>query len=326
MEMQILQNISERHPVWRNHVSHLTVEYNKKIIELPDFAANKSDYDKSRRCGTPLETKIFQFHIPLNRRTNIRMEQKLSSIRTEYGKILGRYSPVITDLNFNWGEHVWTSEERNVALELQVELETSFLSDVIVNRNMESIDIFEEQLDSLDAFNENSIKCPTISLHTPSDMFEQQLDLIIKRKYQRFNVEWAGILQHDSWLLLSKIKEKKIWCNLVGIFRRQGEQKWSNSMIGFVNGCHTCGLGYQHVFGNQNRQPRSWRLSDDAYQYQEVVRQPNQVNMAPEEADTRSHNLLHNKITESQNYIDRQRFFSDFLPEVFDLDRLRPNQ
>lgn len=311
MPLEIQRNVSETHPVLGIHASHLTVQYNEEMVEMPYFAASYADYDKSYKCRMNLASNIFQYHVDLNRYPL--SIHRLDTVEENYRSILRRSAPIIADLNFSWADHVWNEEERNMILDLQLRLDTSFLSDV-VNRNLD-IETFRDRLDSLDSYHEDITKCPTISLYTELEILEQQLDLIIKRGYQRFNIEWADIGTHDDrWELLGKIREKKIWCNLVGVMQRwYGEERLSYPMLAFIRGCHTCGMGYRFGSSRKSDRPyRIWALSGRTYSFEET-------NSTHNVANTNSHNLLLERIVDAHRYIDQHRFFRDFLPQTFHL-------
>lgn len=323
MTLEMLQSTTDVHSSLKYRASHLTVKYDNQRIDFPYFCASKVDYDKSSEWNADhddklnIHSEILQYHVDIQK-SKIMTYKCKEKIKDHYDRIVDEHSPIIKDFDFVKCNQVWTTDERTTALNLQKDLNTSFLSDVVVDRTNINIEIFEAQLDDLDAVDKNSIKCPTISLYTPLKMFQKQLDIIIGRKYKRFNIEWGGITRtHAKWLALSMIDNKKIWCNLVNIFQKmQQSSRRSNPMIGFIHGFHTCGLSFKNPRRPEHNKP--WELLD-SYRYNRADEPEGGFNVDDyKKYDTLSHNFLQEKMLESYIHIDNGTFFSEFLPAEFE--------
>lgn len=299
----------------RNMASnYMKVDVNGKEIELPYFCASKSDYDKSAKSGVNLASKVFQCYVNLTRADwgNIAEIDKQNKLSTNFNKIQEKYNPLISDINFWWDGHEWTDAERNAALNLQLTLQTDFLSDVVRDRDNITMDLFEEQLEDLLNHDTEKIKCPSISMKTPIDIFRSQLQLISDKNFKRFNVDWTGITNYEPWqLLTSFLKNNKIWCNMTSInSRRQGATRKSNAMLGFAHGAHTCGLGYM-IFPREDGPDSSLLLNQNSFCY-ETDDNPNY-----ELSDSVSHNRLFQRVLESHGSINDDTYYNNFLPADF---------
>ena len=133
---------------------------------------------------------------------------------------------------------MWEDKERESALELQLKMNTDFLSDVIVDRDNITSEQFENQLNDLLSRKTDKIKCPSISMKTNEERFSESLELIHDKNIQRFNVDWTGITRYQNWITLSSfLNDKKIWCNMTAINRRRHQtSKKSYVMLGIAHG------------------------------------------------------------------------------------------
>lgn len=289
---------------------------NDKEIELPYFCASRADYDKSEKSKIPLTSKIFQFYVNLayKNRKNIVEIEKQNTLSRNFNKIQKKHNPLISDINFWWNGHTWTDNERNAALNLQLTLQTDFLSDVVRDRDHITPSRFDEQLEDLLSRETEKIKCPSISMKTNIDVFKTQLDSITDKGFKRFNVDWAGITAYRPWQALTNfLKDKKIWCNMTSInHRRQSAAKKSNAMLGFAHGAHTCGLGYySFIPKNKTTLPKSLLLNPNTFCY-EKDNNPNYKS-----SDSISHNRLFEKVLESHKKIQDDTYYNDFIPSKF---------
>ena len=288
---------------------------NDKEIELPYFCASKSDYDKSEVSGIPLASKIFQYYVnltPSNQKNIVEIE-KQNALSQNFNKIQEKHKPLISDINFWWDGHVWTDNERNTALNLQLTLQTDFLSDVVRDRDNITPAQFDEQLEDLLSRETKKIKCPSVSMKTNIDVFTTQLENIVDKGFKRFNVDWTGITTYPPWQVLTDfLKDKKIWCNMTSINnRRQQTTRKSNAMLGFAHGAHTCGLGYLIFPHDNDALTQSLLLNQDTFSY-ERDDNPNY-----KESDSISHNRLFQKVLESHGRIQDNTYYNDFIPSEF---------
>ena len=294
--------------------NYMKVKLNDKEIEFPQFCASFSDYNKSDRAYIGLKAKIFQYHINLVKYDNITTTTRQDRLLKNYQTIQTKHSPILNDVNFWWDGHKWSDEEREAALNLQLRMNTDFLSDIVTDRDHDNLDRFEKQLDDLLSRRTDKIKCPSISLKTNKELFLEQLNLFSEKNIQRFNADWTGISNYEQWRILSAfLKDKKIWCNLTGITdRRHRTTKKSYAMFGIAHGVHTVGLGYPSGFSvDDNYVPKSYMINADSFCYEQVHDTHSDI------CDTKSHNLLSAKIIESQINIKNNTFYDDFLPKDF---------
>lgn len=301
--------------------NHLKVSVNSDEMDLPHPCASRADYEKSTRTKMKLRSKIFQYHINIRRFPNLG-EKSQRIIQKNYSNIVKKYKPQITDFNFYNSKYKWTDRNRDIVLKLQNKLGSTFVSDVIFERN-QSLRDFQRQTDDLGSFETNSYKCPTISMHSNITIFKQHLEHVIDKKYKRFNVEWAGLRSHyDRWRYLSRlIRGKKIWCNVVAIpsprvkfESKSGSKQMMSSMgLAMAFGAHTFGYGYRTMVPqnyDQHTAP-SWLLNTSNWCYKVT-------SMPSEQASIRSHNRIYRIAESAIPHIDNNTFYSQFVPREFD--------
>ena len=325
--MQIIDNHSTSYDIIdpdnnevKNTISanYLKSIVNGKEIELPYLAATKQDYKKSDIANLPdasLSSKLFQYYVNIGSfRADITDIRTQAAITNHFNSIIESKKPLISDINFWWDGNVWTPEQRTAALNLQLTLDTDFLSDVVINKNNITTNDFENQLDSLlHDFDTDRPKCPTIAMGTPIDVFTDQLELISKKKFKRFNVEWGGITKYLPWAELSEfLNDKPIWCNLTSInSKRQGRSMRSNAMIGFVHGAHSCSSGYASFPNNNTSKPESYLLNNNTYCYEPDPNSPYEI------SDTISHNRLWERVLDSHPTINNETYYENYIPADF---------
>ena len=316
--MQIIDNHSTSYDIIdpdnnevKNTISanYLKSIVNGKEIELPYLAATKQDYKKSDSANIPdasLSSRLFQYYINMEYYGDVDITNAdlQVTITKNFNSIIESKKPLISDINFWWDGTVWTPEQRTAALNLQLTLGTDFLSDVVIDKNNITINDFKNQLDSLlHDFDTDKPKCPTISMGTPIDIFIAQLELISKKKFKRFNVEWGGITNYLPWVELSEfLNDKPIWCNLTSINRkRQGHSMRSNAMIGFVHGgAHSCSNGYPFFYNDDTFEPKSHLLNKNTCCYEPDPNSPYEI------SDTVSHNRLWERVLDLQLVIKNE--------------------
>ncbi len=86
--------------------------------------------------------------------------------------VVDEHDPILTDITLYYDSHEIGEEKRNAFLDLQRRLKTTFLSDIEIDKN-QGIQEFKTQLDSLDAFDTEQIKSPTISMSSTLELFEE---------------------------------------------------------------------------------------------------------------------------------------------------------
>lgn len=317
----------------------MKIRINDKEIELPSLTASKSDYDKGKRTGIKLSTDIFQYYVNLVPIPwgHIETLNKKEKIIENFNKIHDEHKPLISDINFWWDGHVWIDSERNAALKLQLELRTDFVSDVVMDRDLKSIpeDIiiedridyaikqFDTQLSSLLQFNTKKIKCPAISMKTPSEVFRKQLDKIKDYNFKRFNVDWTGLSNLEPWLILTNfLKENNdIWCNMTSVnvrrrvktimpedTKQQIKIRKSNLQTAFAYGVHTAGLGFYVFPHDDDVEPTAYLFNQQTLQYDI---DPNGDYRTD---DSISHNRLNQRVQMSHIYIKNNSYFDNYLP------------
>lgn len=319
MTMQIIDSDSTTYQN-KDHdelsANYLKSIVNGKEIDLPSPCASKSDYDNSEIAKIPLETKIFQHYVNMItlKKGGIQNTANQATITRDFNDLKSKYNPLISDINF-WNDgRTWTENERKTALNLELTLDIDFLSDVVLDKQNITARAFETQINSLlNDYETDRQKCPTISLGTPLDVFNQQLKLISKYKFKRFNVDWAGITTaYPTWQSLTEfLKENQIWCNMTSVNqRRQGNSMRSNMMIGFVHGVHTCGFGFPAIPPSVQTEPESYLINRDSYRYETDER-------AHQVSDTISHNRIFERVFESHTHIQNDTYYDNFIPEEF---------
>ena len=312
MSLIILKNTSTIHPKQGISANVLTVKINNKTtIELPQICASRTDYDKSKKAKIPLNADIFQYYI--NRKLS--MYNDVTDLNTQdkivhdYELIMKEHSPIVSDVNFWYGDIKWTQKERDAALQLQTKMNTDFLSDVVMDRNQSYAD-FEITLNELIKYNCAKIKCPSVSMYDNSVNLEKKLNLIYEKKFKRFNIEWAGLTYRDNWNVLSSfLHDKEIWCNMVSVnHRRHKTTKKSYPMFGIAYGAGTVGLGYFRRYGNN---------SSTGYDFDPITLTDKFVQGEPYILDSISHNKLHKIIYNSHKHIKKNTFYGKIIPSNF---------
>ena len=312
MSLIILGNKSTIHPKQGMSANYMVAQVNgKKPINLPQISASRADYDKAERAKIPLNAKIFQYYINLklsiyNGITDPNTQKK---ILDNYKLIMKKHTPIISDVNF-WNSNIkWTRRERDAALQLQIQMNTDFLSDIVMDRN-QSYSNFEIALTELLNYNCDKIKCPSVSMYDNPIILKRKLNLIYEKKIKRFNIEWAGVTHHDSWNVLSTfLHNKKIWCNMVSINnRRHRTSKKSYPMLGVAYGASTVGLGYFSAYGNDTP---TW------YNFDPITLKDKLIPGDRYELDTISHNRLYKTIYDSHKSIKNNTFYTKIIPPNF---------
>ncbi len=317
MGIQFLEQKSSTSPDGRLSANYIKCKINDIEVEFPYMNATKQDFDKSSEVN-PLQSQHFQYFVnELDPRVpNITAEYRQNQIRSKFSSIVDEYEPVLTDVTLYYDDHEVGQDTRIAFLNLQRELNTTFLSDIEIDKN-QSIRDFTTQLDHFHSLDSNQIKSPTISMSTPFDLFEEKLKLILDKKYDRFNVEWGGQSKYyDRWLLLSElISKKKIICNGVSINQKRNYYEPFESYVvkQFMLGVHSCSTGYTGFpKKDKNTKPKPQRifvLNEHTWNYEE------RPEITYDLANTLSHNTLSKIAQNSRQHILNDTYFTDFVPD-----------
>ena len=321
MPVQFLEQKSTISPDGRLSANYLKCKINDITVEFPYMNATKQDFDKSSEVN-PLQSQHFQFFINQldSRLPDITSECRKNQISTNFLNIIDEHDPILTDITLYYDSHEIGEERRRAFLDLQSRLNTTFISDIEINKN-QSIQEFQRQLEYLDAIETDQIKSPTISMTSPLELFEEKLKTILdKNRYDRFNVEWGGQSKYsDRWLKLSELLvNQKIICNMVSINQKRNYHEPFESYVlkQFIIGSYSCSTGY-YGGGNKNkkRKPkRSFVLNEKTWNYEE------RPEISYDLANTLSHNTLSKITHDSRQHILNDTYFSNFVPQNFQFE------
>ena len=321
MPVQFLEQKSTTSPDGRLSTNYLKCKINDIEVEFPYMNATKQDFDKSSEVN-PLQSQHFQFFVNelSSNLLDITTECRQNQIATNFLDVIEQHEPVIKDIVLYYNSHEIGKERRDAFLDLQIRLNTTFLSDIEFDKN-QSFEDFQRQLQNLDSIETEQIKSPTINMITPIELFKKKLELILENnKYDRFNVEWGSQGKYfDRWLLLSKLlSKKKIICNVVSINQKRNYYEPFESYIAkqFMIGAHSCSTGY-YGGGDKNEKrlpPRSFILNENNWYYEE------QPEISYNLANTLSHNTLSKIAHNSRQYILNDTYFSKFVPQNFQFE------
>lgn len=231
-------------------INYAKIYVNDIKFEAPYFCASKRDYDKSDDARINLHTKIFQHLVEVtnfNARPITDFDRQTSIIK-KFNTYVDHFKPQFSDVTFYVDGNTIDNDTRNAILSTQERMNIPFLNDVQLNRN-QTLDEFEEQLESFIAYRSNRIKSPTLSLKMPAELFNKKLSLIIKKKlFNRINLEWGGeISSDDNWNTIAEASQKNaIWFNCVAVIQRREHNTPFNSnvMKSILRGVHTCALNF----------------------------------------------------------------------------------
>ncbi len=254
-QLEILDSVNLKHTGSDITSKYMKVKIDDFEFSCPYLASNLSDYKKSHETSIPLDGQMFQYYIdqtasnakPLTDIT------KRSCIINAFNKIIEVKHPRITALNFYYDSRFVNEETRRISKEIQMELNTTFLSDLEPDKN-QSAGQFESQLIDLHDIESDQIKCPTISLRTTDPkLFEEKIELIFSMPFKIFNVEWGGITKFKQNILIlsRKLAEKEILCNMISTkpLRRYFDPLTSNLIHAGLFGSSLVSPGYVRPAG-----------------------------------------------------------------------------
>ena len=190
MPVQFLEQKSSISPNGKLSANYLKCKINDIEVEFPYMNATKQDFDKSSEVN-PLQSRHFQFFVnELDPRVpDITADCRQNQISTNFLNVVDEHDPVLTDITLYYDSREVGQARKTVYLDLQNRLNTTFLSDIEIDKN-QSITDFTTQLQDLDSIDTEQIKSPTISMSSPLELFEKKLEVILENnRYDRFNVE-----------------------------------------------------------------------------------------------------------------------------------------
>lgn len=308
-----------------NTENNFTTNYLKAMIddfefECPYLCSNKSDYKKSHDTQIDLESKIFYYYIDqtASNAKPLTDVTKRTAIRKDFENIVNKKDPKITGINFYYDSNHVDERTRQLSLEIQTELQTTFLSDMEPDKNQSALE-FERQLDNFLEMETDQIKCPTISLRTENpELFEEKIKLVIKKKFKVFNVEWGGFSQYprNMSILSSELANKKILCNIISVkpLRSNAPPFASNHILAGLIGAHLISPGYLRPNAKLPAiMPPGKIFNTQTWCYEESERPRNIIH-------TESNNLIFNSLREIGLSVVDQTPHSDFVPQEFQLN------
>ncbi len=250
----------------------LEVTVGQKTYMLPELCANQIDYSRGEECEIKAKPTMFNYHYVIDKAEITSTD--IQSIKTTFKQIEHDYEPDITSMSVTAVKKINpTYEQRMSLLELQRELNTTFIGDIESNRN-QGLDGLKKDLEDLDRFDTNQRKSPSINLRCDvGSRFEEKMRYILNcNDYLRFNVQWGGYkIYNRNWNMLSQLmSENKKWCNMVGIFPRRTKYNKkpirSNLAYGLAHGVHTFCFETTMFRGQKSR---SYLLDGDSWCYEE---------------------------------------------------------
>lgn len=218
-------------------------------LKFPMISPHQSDLSKSDDAELPLNSTLFQYVFKPTRKIKIDEKDTKERITDEYRSLLQRHSKLVGDFYYQYfSNYLPTDIERNSILDVQRDAGAKVLSDYETNPE-QSVDQLESQILELRNNNRKYITSPTLDMGMATiGLFGQKIDMLLKHKFQRFNVIYRPILTYQfNWIELSKkLLQKPIWCNVVGIPQRflSSVNPISLLSIPFLYGVHSTSLGY----------------------------------------------------------------------------------
>ena len=288
--------------------SYIKFRLNGETYEFPNFNVSGTDYNKSSNCGLPLDSKIFQYHVDqtLSNVQPLTNMTRQKDIIKKFNKHVDKFKPDFSNINFYFDGCILTQQTRNIILDIQQNLPIPFLNDIELN-SKQSLNSFQEQIEYFKSYNSSRIKCPSLSVRMPYDLFTKKLDYLLLEGFKRINLEWGGDATFaDRWRYVTqKTKTNRILFNVVGILRRSTHKpNYSNVMKCFQRGVHSCGLGFRLPPKDTSPLDKKKWLFDTIHDNYNIVDSGN-----PDSNDVISHNLLHNKILGYHESIKNQTLF-----------------
>ena len=166
------------------------------------------------------------------------------------------HKPKVTSMSF--GRNITFSHTTRIdILNLQKDLGTTFIA-CPESDMRQDVDGLKNDLEELENFDTDQIKCPTIDMECPLPQLTEKARYIVdESRYNRLNIRWARYGAVEKWIMLSKLLyTKKKWCNMTGLFprRTQGSKNnpntTSNIVKGLMYGVHTFCFSWPPVRGN----------------------------------------------------------------------------
>lgn len=269
---------------------------------LPSLCANNPDYDKATKTNTKIESNMFNYHVAKGgAKTNSKTHILEDFVHKERA-----HRPTVTSMSFD--RRLTQSDlSTKEMLQLQKDANTTFVS-CPESDLKQGVAGLKRDLEVLESFDTDQVRCPTIDTKCPLLQFKQKVDYIANEEhYGRFNVNWGGYSDTEKWIALSKaLYERKKWCNMTGLYPRRTRPSRSNpgttSTVaqGLLYGLHTFCFSWPPMGNNE-----AWLFDGTNWRYKKTTTYDH------EEATIRSFNAIQGELLAAHEQI-RASTFSEY--------------
>ncbi len=242
------------------HANAAEIYFNGKAIPLPMIVPNQLELKYSHQAGFGgFDIQLFQYVEAIDFKTDFRSPSVRRLLTQNFKKLLTSYPNLLGDIFLQYREdYPIKQSHRSTFHEVQVDANSTFLSDIEVNREQSAEDFINQSLELRDEYPDHIIR-PTLDIGMrTTGLFSQKVNLLIKNKFPSFNIRFRAIKKSfKNWIGLSEIiAGQNIWCNVEGTTRRWfGKKRISQLAILFNLGIHTVSHGNLKAYGGFKVQP-----------------------------------------------------------------------
>ena len=296
---------------------------NDNKFTSPILAINQKQYEKAFDNGMTLQGNFYQqfIHQAGPRSVSILDTKKIKLVKKLFNDTVKQFHPKLRGITFYYDSRPISQNERKKIWDIQNDLDVTFFSDIELDKNQEMPE-FQNQIGEFKDFKTDKIKCPTISLRTTDiKLLIEKFNYLVKEGFECFNLEWGGVSSNYQKLnmISKKLANKKIICNVVSMldkFPSRGLRR-SNAMIAFAHGVSSVGFGTKLPSGSFNNYVEEVGnlFNNQTFCYEKK-------SMSRNIAEVESHNLIHNALSESVDFIKSGKYYTNFIPKQFGLNDL----
>lgn len=242
------------------HANAVEVFFKDVLIPLPAIVPNQLElgYARRARLGN-YEIQAFQHVEAINFNIDFRLKVVKDQITKNFKNQLSQNPGLLGDLFLQHREDYPIKESHRTAYhEMQLVANSSFLSDIEVNREQSATDFITQILELQDEF-PNKVIRPILDVGMRKNgLFQEKVNLLIKNKFPTFTVRFRALKRSfKNWIGLSDIiAGQNVWCNVAGTTRRWfGKKKISQIVPLFQLGVHSVSHGNLRAYGGFKVQP-----------------------------------------------------------------------
>lgn len=288
-------------------------------LRFPMISPHQSELLKSKESQISLKSPLFQYVYVAKRKNKIDEIPIKEKITTDYKNLIVEHPKLISDFFYQHSSNYPPSDkQREAILDIQRDAGASILSDYESNSE-QSAEKFEAQIIKLRDDNPKFVPSPTLDMDMVTiGLFASKLNVLIKNKFQRFNVIYRPILgKQINWLDLSHaLVGKAIWCNVVGIPQRFMSNLNPISLLStpFIYGVHTTSLGYP-MRGKTKKKAKKLKQEIPRYGFNNSTYDYEVVKTLSEPASrVISLNKQIEELRIARRHIIKKTFYSKYIP------------